>query len=286
MLRLYDEERHATQRFEYGSDPAVLAHCHLAWVEWFMGRRERAAEHIAAALAGARHLNHPHSLAFALAFQACLEQFEDRPDGARAAAEELIRIARPLDYAYWVAWGEILRGWAMARTGKIETGEQQLRRGLEDYAATGAGLLRPYALHLLAEVICNGRRDEALGLLDEALRQSGTNHINLWRAETLRLKARLLASEWPNLAAQCARESLEMAQRQGADQLAGRAVATLRALGMAEEDVQASSPYARADDAAASDAGQELQEGRHAGHPTGSGEVMWWTASSPEKKPG
>lgn len=234
VLRLYDEEKHAGQRFEYGSDPAVLAHCHLAWAEWFLGRRDRSTAHMDASLAQASRLNHPHSMAFALAFKACLEQFEDRPAGARAAAEDLIRIAQPLDYAYWIAWGEILHGWAMARLGDTEAGERELRRGLEDYTATGAGFLRPYALHLLAEVIGPTRREEALGALEDALRGGEANQIGCWRAESLRLKAWLLAGERPELAAQHAREALDIARQQRAEPLIRRAAALLRRLDAGE----------------------------------------------------
>ena len=44
-ISLYDPAAHAQHRFIYGSDPAVLAHCNLAWVEWFLGSPDRAMSH-------------------------------------------------------------------------------------------------------------------------------------------------------------------------------------------------------------------------------------------------
>ncbi len=191
-LDLYDPASHAAQRFDYGSDPAVLALSHLGWVDWFLGEPEQARKDSEAAVAAARALDHPHSLAFALAFHACLGQFLGDPAMAREAAVETIRIARTHDYAYWAAWGTIMQGWAMARDGEDAAGEQLLRQGLQDYAGTGAGLLRPYGLHLLAEAIGTRRSAEALTLLDESLADAEAHAIRFWRAQTLRLRAVLL----------------------------------------------------------------------------------------------
>ena len=190
-LDLYDPASHAMQRFDYGSDPAVLALSHLGWVEWFLGEPERARQDSEAAVAAARALDHPHSLAFALAFHACLGQFLGDRAMAHAAAVEAIRVARLHDYAYWTAWGTMLQGWAMAREGDEAGGERLLRQGLQDYAGTGAGLLRPYGLYLLAEAIAARRGEEALALLDEALAEAEAHGIRFWRTQTLRLRAAL-----------------------------------------------------------------------------------------------
>lgn len=199
-LELYDPTCHAAQRFEYGSDPAVLARSHLGWVEWFLGRPDQARMESEAAVAAARALDHPHSLAFALAFHACLGQFLGLPALTQDAAAEMTRIARTHDYAYWTAWGAILQGWAMARSGDTAAGEHLLRQGLQDYAETGAGLLRPYGLHLLAETIGDQRPNEALSLLDQALAEADTHAIFFWQAEMLRFKAALLDLSEPEQA--------------------------------------------------------------------------------------
>ncbi|HEX5327122.1 MAG TPA: hypothetical protein VFW75_10680 [Acetobacteraceae bacterium] len=176
-LELYDPARHASHRFEYGSDPAVLAHAHLGWVEWFLGDTAAAQNQSQAAIAGARALEHPHSLCFALSFHACLEQFRDNPAEVRVATEEIGRVAQSLEYAYWTAWGEILQGWAIARAGDAATGERVLRKGLADYSATGARLLRPYALSLLAGILPIERRSEALELLVAAIEEARDRSI-------------------------------------------------------------------------------------------------------------
>ena len=52
---------------------------------------------------------------------------------------------------YWGAWGTILWGWALAVQGQGAGSIVQILQGLAAYRATGAELLCPYFLALLAE---------------------------------------------------------------------------------------------------------------------------------------
>ena len=165
VLELYDPARDEPHRFDYGSDPAVLARAHLGWAHWFRGDARAAFASDAEAVAAARGLDHAHSLCFALAFRCALAQFAGRAAECLAAARELGGIAAAHDFAYWSAWAAILEGWARARAGDRRGGEAMLRRGIEAYRAMGAGLLLPYALALLASLVA---RDEASALLAEA----------------------------------------------------------------------------------------------------------------------
>ena len=170
VLALYDPARDEPQRFDYGSDPAVLARAHLGWACWFQGDAEGAFRADAGAVAAARGSGHAHSLCFALAFRCVLAQFAGRAEAAREAALELRSVAAAQDFPYWTAWAGILEGWARAEGGEAAAGEALLRQGLCDYAAMGAGLLRPYGLALLAAILPRSRAEEAAALLDEAER--------------------------------------------------------------------------------------------------------------------
>lgn len=176
-LSLYDPDRHADQRFEYGSDPGVLSRCHLGWAESFLGNDGLAEG--AAAVAAARALAHPHSLAFALAFQACLHQFAGDPSAALPAVVELERLSERHDYAYWRAWAEIVRGWAEAALGGAG-GEALLRQGIERYEATGAGLMSPYANWLLAGLVAQRDPAAAAALLARAAAQAEAGEMGIW----------------------------------------------------------------------------------------------------------
>jgi class 3 adenylate cyclase/predicted ATPase len=188
-LELYDPDRHATHRFDYGSDPAVLARAHLGWVEWFLGHHEDAIRHSRESVMDARTLDHSYSLCFALAFQGCLAQFSGDYKAALAAAEEMGRLAEAHDYLYWSAWSDILAGWARVRAGQRPEGERLLREGLADYVATGAALLRPYVLYLLADCLPESKDDEALALLDRAIKEAKSQSVLYFHAEMSRYRS-------------------------------------------------------------------------------------------------
>jgi hypothetical protein len=182
VCALYDPAEHAGHRFEYGSDPMVLARCHLGWVEWFLGDVDRAAHESAAAIAAARDLAHPHSLAFAMAFQGCLAQFMNDPVEAGGIAMELVQLAEQHEFAYWSAWARIVLGWSRAASGEAGEGEAMLRQGLADYEANGAGLLVPYANLLLAEIVAADRPQEAQRLRMTAQRKAEQGGMGIWSA--------------------------------------------------------------------------------------------------------
>ncbi|WP_175562553.1 adenylate/guanylate cyclase domain-containing protein [Muricoccus roseus] len=177
VLALYDPARDEPQRFDYGSDPAVLARAHLGWARWFQGDADGAFAADAEGVAAARAMGHAHSLCFALAFRCALAQFAGHPAACLSAARELQAVAAAPEFPYWSAWGAMLEGWARARMGDAAEGETLLRQGLRDYAAMGAGLLRPYGLALLAGILPPGREAEAAGLLEEAEELSAAGGI-------------------------------------------------------------------------------------------------------------
>lgn len=148
----------------------------------------------AEAVSSARAMGHAHSLCFALAFAGCLTQFSGNAEQTRVLAQEMGRLAQENVYLYWAAWSEILVGWAMVKSGERELGERLLHDGLADYTATGAGLLRPYCLYLLADCIPETGVSQAVDLLNESLEEAEACSILYWKKETTQLRDQLLRS--------------------------------------------------------------------------------------------
>ena len=194
-LSLYNPARHAQHRFIYGSDPGVLAHCHLAWVDWFLGHPDRAQQHSEAALQLAEQPEpHPHSQAFALSLAASLHQFRDEPADARIRAEEVIELAAEHDFPYWRAWGQVVLGWARVIGSGSAAGVQEIETGLMDYRRTGSAQMCPYFLGLQADALGRlGRLSDGLAAVDEALALAQDCQIRFYEPEFYRLKAELLA---------------------------------------------------------------------------------------------
>ena len=239
-LRLYDSDRHHHHRFEYGSDPAVLAQCNLAWTEWFMGLADSAVADSAQAIDRAVQLDHPHSLGFALSFEASIRQARGEPAEALEAAERAINVGRIYRFPYWSAWGQMLRGWAIGKLGDLREGVAEIEQGLADYRATGAELMRPYGLMLLAETVAAaGDPQHALNLLDEVAVTISTNKF--YEPELHRLQGEfiLAGSRGSPKALDLIRKAADLAHEMGAQALELRAILSLASASRGAERVAA-----------------------------------------------
>ena len=93
------------------------------------------------------------------------------------------------DFALRLAYGTLLRGWAVAVQGQMPEGLQQIHQGQHAYDATGAEYEHPYLLALQAEIDGNGGHlSEALQTLAEALTVVEHTGERRWEAELHRLQ--------------------------------------------------------------------------------------------------
>src|SRR4029079_9581339 len=92
-----------------------------------------------------------YSLATAQAQLAVGHQCRREPEDALRWAQATVRTAQDLGYAYRVAMGRVLRGWAMATLVDAENGVADIAEGLDASRATGAHMDDPHYLGLLAE---------------------------------------------------------------------------------------------------------------------------------------
>src|ERR671923_775493 len=109
-----------------------------------------------------------------------------------------------------------------------------MRQGLAAWQATGAKVIRPYGLALLAAASAKvGRREEGLTLLAEALAVTNDTGERRWEAELYRLKGELLlarATGQDTEAETCFRQALDIARRQQAKSWELRAATSLSRL--------------------------------------------------------
>ena len=189
-LRLYHPEHHRSHRFDYGSDPAVLARCNAAWSHWLAGRPGTGLTEAVAAVEMAHTIDHPHSLAFALSFLASVQQCHGDAVATLNATAELADVAAQHVFPYWASWADALGGWAQSRTGNAGSGAPRLVAALESYRQTGAELMRPYFLGLLADVYLGaGMPADAALCLNEAIERARRMSISFYLPELLRAQA-------------------------------------------------------------------------------------------------
>ena len=150
-LTFYDPQQHRPLAFLYGQDQGVICHSCAALVLWLLGYPDQARQRSHEVLTLAQELHHPYSLAFALYWAAMLDLYHRKGQPAQEQAEAGMVLAHEQGFALWMARGTILRGWALAMQGQAAEGIAQMRQGLAAWQATGAEVIRPYYLGLLAE---------------------------------------------------------------------------------------------------------------------------------------
>src|SRR5262245_48996633 len=109
------------------------------------------------------------------------------------------------------------RGWALAEEGAVAEGIAVIRDGLERYLATGMRIGLEEPLCLLADAQARG--GDVAGALATLTEAEGTvSGEEVWRADTLRRRAELLARAGVEVAEieSVFRDALAVARRQGA----------------------------------------------------------------------
>jgi DNA-binding winged helix-turn-helix (wHTH) protein/predicted ATPase len=245
-MAVYDVEQHASMASTYGDhDPGVCALSFMARAAVLAGRPNAAIKSSDEAIALARDLSHPFSLALALVFGAFTHQARRDVENTRHRAAEAGLVAREHGFGLMLAWATALEGWSLVRLGEREAGLAALRAGVEAAHATDSFLFAPLLLSLLAEAQLECEfSDAARATLDEAFRLAERNRDGLATAELHRLMGELSSAHGPASRKVAEREfrcAFEIADRQGAKLVALRAAVRLSRLWILEK---------RADDAA------------------------------------
>jgi predicted ATPase len=194
---LYNPQQHRDLAFLYGVDPGVGCRDMAAASLWNLGYPDQALKRSQEALTLGHELSHPFSLGHALLFATAVHLFRREGQLAQERAEAVIALAREQEFAWWLAGGIMLRGWALAEQGQTEEGIMQVRQGLAAGQATGAGLERPTLLAALAETHGKaGQVEEGLNLLDEATALMCKTGQRNCEAELYRLKGELTLQQF------------------------------------------------------------------------------------------
>jgi predicted ATPase len=231
---LYYSQQHRSHAFRYGLDPGVVGLTYAAQALWLSGYPDQALKVNAEALTLAHELPQPHTLAHALGFAASFYQFRRETQAVNEHVEAVMALSREQEFAQWLAWGAMLRGWVLVEQGQGAEGMTHMRQGLDAFDDIGAALGRPYWLALMAEAWGEvGQAEEGLHAVAEALEAIHTTGERRWEAEIYRLKGQLLlapAAEHDDEADACFQQALMVARRQQAKLLELRAAIGLSRL--------------------------------------------------------
>jgi predicted ATPase len=191
-LALYDPMSHHLLAGQVGIHPQVVSQAFLGIVLLCFGFPDQALARSSAAIAEARRLAHPASLAVSLALGAVPLALGGHNAALDERADELVAVAAQQGFPYWGAQGSIYRGWVKVSKGEVAEGMSLLRARSAAYGAVGAEAWRPHWLALLAGAYqVAGQVEEAVVLLDDALQIVKRTGERWYLAELNRHKGQL-----------------------------------------------------------------------------------------------
>jgi class 3 adenylate cyclase/predicted ATPase len=231
-LAIYDSIAHRALVHQIGIYAQVVSQAFLGIALFCLGFPDQALAQSSTAVAEARRLAHPPSLAGVLSLNAMLLSLDGDNAALDTHAEELMAVAAEQSFPYWRAHGNIYRGWAKVKNGDVTEGMSLLRGGLTAYRTTGVTSWMTHFIALLASAgEAAGRVEEAVTLLDDALQIVERTGERWLAAELNRRKGQLLLRQGhPEAAEELYRKALSIAEEQEAKLWELRAAASLARL--------------------------------------------------------
>ena len=180
----------------YGINTGVFCRAYISHCDWHLGYPDRALKTAREALALAREVAHPFSIALALDYLAMLHQFRREPEAALGTADEARSLCLEHRFDYYGAWSALVRAWALAEEISPEEGFAAYDAALREFRETGAELRMPHYLCQLAAIRRKaGGRAAGLRTVAEAA-QFAERNLETWcNAEIERERGELLQLE-------------------------------------------------------------------------------------------
>ncbi len=211
------EEMHAAHLARFAQTPRVTAMFPYATTLWLMGEADLALTAATGAHAFARELRQPFSEALVLQTLAYLHLHRDELELAEARAAELVRLAVGEGFPAYAPVGALVRGCAIARSGRVEEGLSTATEAAATMHARGVKVSTTLSSALIARAALDaGARDVAERALEQGLEAADATGERVFVAELLRLRG--LARSDASLLARAA----EVAAAQGAQAITKR----------------------------------------------------------------
>jgi DNA-binding SARP family transcriptional activator len=169
-----------------GTRPDVHGTAWAAHAHWLLGHDQESIDSCQGAIKLARAIDHPFSLAVALAYGGITHQMHGDVSGLQAIVGELRGLCDRHGFAYYREWGLILDGWSRPD----ESGFRLVQQGISNLKEQGSFARMPYWLSLLADL--SARTSDpgaARATLDAAIVTAKARDDLWWLPEVLRMRA-------------------------------------------------------------------------------------------------
>ena len=240
--RRHFEESIALSRIEgirpvhdlYVVEPQVASLLLLAWDLWFLGHLDQSLARVSEALAIARNLAQPYSIAFAHFMTSVVHLLRGEADRALHSAERSRDISREQRFSLYVILSTISRGRALCLLGRLAEATTEMQTGIAEARRTGLGMMHPMIQSWLADMHAqSGEKETALSIVEQVLHEIGDATGRSWESELHRQRAQFLLLLHPSKIAEAEaslQRAVESARRQGAKVLELRASISLAKL--------------------------------------------------------
>jgi len=187
-LALYDPTQHRALTALFGQDSRVSILSYRSWALWMLGYPQSALADSERALAEAREIGQAATLMNTVALTSLIHIFCGNYAAAAAQSDEAIALAEEKGALLWKAFGTMNHGCVLALTGKAAKAVQTLKSAIAAWRSTGATVLLPLNLSLLARAHAElGQLEEAWRCIGEATTAIATTKEMLFGAEVNRL---------------------------------------------------------------------------------------------------
>ncbi|MEA3291247.1 MAG: hypothetical protein U9Q71_02920, partial [Pseudomonadota bacterium] len=229
-LAYYDEETRRHHAALYGGhDARVCGGGFAAHTLWMLGYPDRSLEYAKKNRVWGDKLNHAGSSLHVAELNLLLYQFRREPEQLAPWIEKLEQICAENDLPEYEGKLSFNRGWLLASRGDAGAGIDLMREGLENQRALGSWEDVPMFAERLAKALGeDGRVENGLDYLEEALEVAENYSLRYWLAEVHRRKGELLRGAGrEELAGKSFEEAMEVARKQKAKSLELRAAMSM-----------------------------------------------------------
>jgi predicted ATPase/class 3 adenylate cyclase len=231
-LELFDPTRRSAFNQWTVDDVQIVMMYYSSWALLYLGHLDQARQRCDAALAEARRLAQPYTLAHALIASTLIRLILQEYEDAQQLLAEVLTVAEEHGISYFQVVGTLFHGRCLVELQCPHEAIERLTRSLAFYRASGSSLYLPTFLTYLAEAYKKaGQPQQAIKQLAEATEIVERTENRCDEADMYRLKGELQAlSGDPTGAEQSFRKSLAVARRQSARLFELRAAISLAQL--------------------------------------------------------
>lgn len=215
----------------YMVEPHTASLLLLSWDLWILGFPQQSLDRVSEALALARSLDQPYSVAFSYYMMSVVHLFRGEPAEALASAEASLDVSREQRFALYALLSRVSRAYALSGLGRADEARTEIAVGLHDMRDKGVGFMLPMMDAWHADILVqSGDSDAALSLVDRTLAGLDDATGRSWESELHLRKAQLLLARGPNRSIEAQsqlRRAIDVARLQGARSFELRAATVL-----------------------------------------------------------